>query len=216
MNILYEDEWIICINKQSGIPVQPDKTNDISLLDNIEKHLGFTPFLINRIDRPVSGIVIFAKSKESAKSFSDVIQNRNTLKTYYVVTENKLKDQKGTFEDHLIKKNNKAYISKDKTKGKKAILNYEFEGNSVNYFYYKITIKTGRFHQIRAQLANRTCYIKGDVKYGAKRSNKDRSICLHAYSVSFHHPFIKNQIKITADFPDKNIWNDLKIKNKNI
>lgn len=213
MNILYEDEWIIAANKQAGLPVQPDKTNDISLFDNIEKHLSYKPFLINRIDRPVSGIVIFAKTKESAKQFSEVIQNEETLKTYFAVTENKLETEKGTLEDYLIKKNNKAYIAKSKKFGKKAILNFEFSGKSINYYYYKITIKTGRFHQIRAQLSNQSCYIKGDIKYGAKRSNKDRSICLHAFSISFHHPFIKKQVDIKADFPDNSIWNGLIIKN---
>jgi 23S rRNA pseudouridine1911/1915/1917 synthase len=213
LNILYEDEWIIAANKQAGLPVQPDKTNDISLFDNIEKHLSYKPFLINRIDRPVSGIVIFAKTKESAKQFSEVIQNEETLKTYFAVTENKLETEKGTLEDYLIKKNNKAYIAKSKKFGKKAILNFEFSGKSINYYYYKITIKTGRFHQIRAQLSNQSCYIKGDIKYGAKRSNKDRSICLHAFSISFHHPFIKKQVDIKADFPDNSIWNGLIIKN---
>lgn len=213
MNILYEDEWIIAANKQAGLPVQPDKTNDISLFDNIEKHLSYKPFLINRIDRPVSGIVIFAKTKESAKQFSEVIQNEETLKTYFAVTENKLETEKGTLEDYLIKKNNKAYIAKSKKFGKKAILNFEFSGKSINYYYYKITIKTGRFHQIRAQLSNQSCYVKGDIKYGAKRSNKDRSICLHAFSISFHHPFIKKQVDIKADFPDNSIWNGLIIKN---
>jgi 23S rRNA pseudouridine1911/1915/1917 synthase len=113
----------------------------------------------------------------------------------------------------LIKKNNKSYIAKSKKFGKKAILNFEFSGKSINYYYYKITIKTGRFHQIRAQLSNQSCYIKGDIKYGAKRSNKDRSICLHAFSISFHHPFIKKQVDIKADFPDNSIWNGLIIKN---
>ncbi len=206
MNILYEDEWIICVNKPSGIPVQPDKTNDFSLFDDVGKYLRFKPFLINRIDRPVSGIVIFAKTKNSAKYFSEIIQNEGTSKTYFAITENKLKNNKGTLEDYLFKKNNKSYISKDKTTGKKAILNYEFAGKSINYFYYKITIKTGRFHQIRAQLANRSCYIKGDVKYGAKRAEKDRSICLHAFELSFHHPYLNKRITIKADFPDKNIW----------
>ena len=210
MKIIYEDKWIICINKPTGIPVQPDKTKDLSLLDNAENHLKSKLFLINRIDRPASGIVIFAKTKKSAKYFSEVIQQKETLKTYYVITENKLEQEKGILEDYLIKKNNKAYISTDKAKGKKAISNYEFTGKSINYFYYKITIKTGRFHQIRAQLAHRACHIKGDVKYGAKRANKDRSIGLHAYGISFKHPFKKEQITLKADFPNQNIWNELK------
>ncbi len=212
MDIIYEDNWIIALNKQAGIPVQPDKTNDNSLFDNVKKYLGFEPYIINRIDRPVSGIVIFSKTKESTKHFSRTIQNKETFKTYFAVTENILEDNKGKLEDYLIKKNKKAYITKNTTIGKKAILDYEYFGKSINYHYYKITIKTGRFHQIRAQLANRTCCITGDVKYGAKRSNKDRSIYLHAFSILFYHPFKKKQIIIKADFPDKSIWNDLKTK----
>ncbi len=211
MDILYKDEWIICVNKPSGIPVQPDKTNDISLFDIVEKYLKHKPFVINRIDRPVSGIVVFAKTKISAKHFSEIIQNEETSKIYFAVTENKLKGDKGTLEDYLIKKSNKSYVTKDKSAGKKSILQYEYIGNSINYHYYKIRLITGRFHQIRAQLAKRSCHIKGDVKYGAKRAEKDRSICLHAYELSFYHPFLYKRITLKADFPDKNIWSGIKI-----
>ncbi|HHH54494.1 MAG TPA: RluA family pseudouridine synthase [Bacteroidetes bacterium] len=210
MEVLYNDKWIICVKKPSGIPVQPDKTKDISLLDKIEKYIKFKPYLINRIDRPASGIVIFAKNKNAARSFSKVIQAPITTKIYYAITENRLPEEKGRLEDYLIKRNNKAYITEDTKKGKKAILEYELIGTGTNYSFYKIILQTGRFHQIRAQLANKGCFIKGDVKYGARRSNKDRSIDLLAFSLTFYHPFKKSHITVQSSLPDNNIWKSLK------
>jgi len=207
LEILFENDEIICINKKAGIPSQPDLTGDFSAFDEVKSYLKYEPFILNRIDRPVSGIVLFAKDKTAAKVYSGFISSGKILKIYYAIVENKPDKNEGILENYLTKKGKKTYISRESNKGKKAILSYKYIGSGDRYHYLKISLKTGRFHQIRAQLANIGCYIKGDVKYGAKRANKDRSICLHAHEINFN---IDNKLlKITANFPKSVLWEDI-------
>lgn len=203
MEIIYEDNNFICVNKKAGVPSQPDLTGDISTFDTVKSYLGSEVYIINRIDRPVSGVVIFTKNKKSVNEFSKLIASNKNDKIYYAIVENEPPQKADILIDALIKKNNKAYISKDKQRGKVSTLVYKYIGSGERYHYLEIVLKSGRFHQIRAQLSNIGCTIKGDVKYGARRSNKDKSICLHAYLYKL------GSLQLIAPFPNTPLWNDL-------
>ncbi|MEM6318747.1 MAG: RNA pseudouridine synthase [Bacteroidota bacterium] len=207
--VLYKNNQLIAFNKPATIPVQPDKTEAKSLLELGEIYAKSTIFLIHRIDRPASGVVLFAKSKKGLARLNQQFQNRTIQKTYLAVVKNAPKTKKGTLR-HFIQKNgktNKAQVFDEMIKGgKEAILHYETVGESDNYTLLKVEIETGRHHQIRAQLAKIGSPIKGDVKYGARRSNKDRSIHLHAWKLTFKHPVTEERIMLTADLPEDTIW----------
>lgn len=209
MEIIYEDNNIICLNKKPGIPTQPDKTGSLSLFDNIKSYIKSEVFIINRLDRPVGGVILFAKNKNAAKLYSEALNSNNTEKTYYAIVNNKPLLKEDKIVNYLYKKSNKAYIGKNNSNSKRAELYYNYIGSGERYHFLKINLSTGRFHQIRAQLSNIGCKIKGDVKYGFRRSNKDRSICLHAYKLSFTDPINKTNKKIIADFPDNILWKEL-------
>ena len=209
IDIIFENDYIICINKKAGIPTQPDLTKDTSLLKLVEDYLKIEVFILNRLDRPVGGIVIFGKNKKATHLYTKVLNQIEALKTYYAIVENKPPSDSGVLTNYLIKRNKKAFVTEDRTNGKKAKLRYKFIGSGERYHFLEIHLDTGRFHQIRVQLSKIDCIIKGDVKYGAKRSNKDRSICLYAKKISFIDPFSKNKININAPLPDKVLWNEL-------
>lgn len=210
LKILHEDANCIIINKPVGVPTQPDKTNDRSALDMVTKHLGRQVFVVNRLDRPASGVLVFAKSSNSAGKFSALFQSDNVEKRYWVVVKNKPKENNGILE-HYLKKGSKSSKSlvfdDDKKGGKKAVLKYAVLKSLDNYHLLEIQLKTGRFHQIRSQLAAIGSPIKGDIKYGARRSNDNRSIHLHARQISFIQPFTNQEISVIAAPPtDDAIW----------
>jgi 23S rRNA pseudouridine1911/1915/1917 synthase len=205
--IIYQDQYIIVVNKPVGVLSQSDTKDSKSIKEEIESYLKHEAFIINRIDRPVSGIVIFAKSKKSASKFTDVL--KKSQKKYIAIVENKPLHDSATLENILQKRGNKAYIIDDIEKGQIARLKYEYLGKSIKYHYLSIMLETGRFHQIRAQMSHISCPIMGDVKYGARRGLKDRSIGLHAYEIGFFHPFLNKDILIKAELPSKNIWEDV-------
>lgn len=209
MDIIYEDNNIICLNKKPGLPTQPDKTGNLSLYDEVKSYLNSELFILNRLDRPVGGNVLFARNKTAAKLYSETINHIDSRKTYYAIVENKPSLQKNTLINYLNKKKNKTYITKETIKSKRAELFYKYIGSGERYHFLKIILSTGRFHQIRAQLSNIGCNIKGDVKYGSRRSNKDRSICLHSYQLSFSDPFTNINKVFTSKFPDNVLWNEL-------
>jgi len=209
MDIIYEDTNIICVNKPAGIPSQPDKSSDKSAFDFVKSKVKSDIFIINRIDRPVSGIILFAKNKIATNIYSKALAKSSSKKVYYAIVENKPDKNEQELSNFLIKKNNKAYITNKESLGKKAILNFKYIGKGVNYYYLKIELLTGRFHQIRVQLSNIGLNIKGDVKYGAKRANKDRSICLHAYQLDITDPFSGKNLSLKAVFPKNLLWEDL-------
>ena len=213
--IIYEDNHLIAVTKRSGEIVQGDKTGDKPLSEEIKSYLKTkykkpgNVFLgtIHRLDRPTSGIVLFAKTSKSLSRMNELFKNKKVQKTYFAVTENMPNKEKGVIIS-LLKKNqkqNKSYITK-LDDGKKSELEYELIEKLQNYFLIKVKPKTGRHHQIRVQLSSIGCKIKGDVKYGAKRANKDKSICLHSYSISFVHPVKNELINLKCDFPKNDIW----------
>ena len=214
--ILYEDDALIAVNKPALLPTQPDLTGDASLLDLVDKYVGKKTFLLHRIDRPTSGVVLFAKNATAAADLNKQFQNRETQKLYLAVVETGLlpkeseQVRKNTDLVHFLlenKEKNKSFICEaTKKDAKRAELNYILRGASDHYQLLEIVLKTGRHHQIRAQLAAVGCPIKGDVKYGARRANKDRSIHLHAWKLSFLHPILKKKIDLTAELPDDVLW----------
>ena len=216
--ILYEDNHILIINKNVGQLVQGDKTGDKSLLELLKSfikerdHKPGNVFLglVHRIDRPTSGLVIYAKTSKALSRLTQMVKNREIKKTYWAIVPKEIIPQSQTLTHYLKKneKNNKAIVYNKETDGaKKAILNYQIIKNLDNYMLLEIDLQTGRHHQIRAQLSKIGVPIKGDLKYGAPRSNPDGGISLHARSLEFIHPVSKEQIKITAPTPKKdNLW----------
>lgn len=207
--ILYEDNHLIIVNKLPSEIVQGDKTGDVPLLEKIKVYLkekynkpgNVFCGLVHRIDRPVSGIVIFAKTSKALARMNELIQKRELHKFYQAWVENPLPSNEGTLCNYLKKneKENKSYVYDEEIAGsKKAILNYKQIGATKNYYLVEIELLTGRHHQIRAQLATAGSVIKGDLKYGAKRSNPDASISLHAHRVEFEHPVSHQLIRIEA------------------
>ena len=218
MDIVFEDNHILIINKKAGQLSQSDKTGDISILDLCKSYIkkkynkngNVFLGLVNRIDRPTSGLLILAKTSKCLERMNKILRLREIKKTYFAIIEKGSIDNSGKLVDYLKKneKKNKSFIVNKKIKGsKKSILTYELIRKLNNYYVIKINIETGRHHQIRAQLSNINCSIKGDVKYGAKRANNDFSICLHSSILEFTHPTTKKELKIEAKFPDSKIWN---------
>ena len=210
--ILYKNNQLIAFNKPATIPVQPDKTGSKSLLELGEIYSKSTIYVIHRIDRPASGVVLFAKSKKGLARLNAQFQNRSIKKTYLAIVKNVPQKEEGQLLHYLRKngKTNKSQVFNEPAKGtKEAILNYKIIGKSDNYYLLEINIETGRHHQIRAQLAAINCPIKGDVKYGARRNNKDRSIDLHAWKLSFQHPVTLEEVELVAKTPDSAVWNAL-------
>jgi 23S rRNA pseudouridine1911/1915/1917 synthase len=211
LNILFEDNDCIIINKPPTLPTQSDKTEDKSAVDFVSEYLKKEVFVIHRLDRPASGILIFAKNKNAAAAFSALFQNQEIDKTYWaIVPKKKDMEKKGKLIHFHLKNSSakKAIIFKKEAKGSKvAVLRYKLVEELDNYSLLEIQLETGRFHQIRAQLAAIDLPIKGDVKYGARRSNKNRAIHLHARNVEFEHPMTYEKIKLEAATPDDSIWN---------
>ena len=214
--ILFEDNHIIILNKLSSQIVHSDKTGDVSL-EEMVKHYLKTKYnkpgnvycgLVHRLDRPVSGVVMFAKTEKALVRLNKMMKEHQIHKTYWAIVRNNNIKPKATLVNFLIRneKQNKTYVIKDTNKGKYAELDYEVLKKSDNYQLLKVNLKTGRHHQIRVQLSNIGCPIKGDLKYGFERSNKDASISLHARELEFLHPVKKEQIKIIAPLPKDSLW----------
>ena len=216
--ILYEDNHILIINKNVGQLVQGDKTGDKSLLELVKSFIkerdqkpgNVFLGLVHRIDRPTSGLVIYAKTSKALSRLTQMVKNREIKKTYWAIVPKEIIPQSQTLTHYLKKneKNNKAIVYNKETDGaKKAILNYQIIKTLDNYMLLEIDLQTGRHHQIRAQLSKIGVPIKGDLKYGAPRSNPDGGISLHARCLEFIHPVSKEQINITAPTPEKdNLW----------
>lgn len=208
-------DWIIknhrhylIVNKPAGIPVQAG-ANNVQALDQIlSAYTKCNLHVVNRIDQPVSGLVILAKSGSTAGVIATALAEPKTVKTYLAITDKvESLPAKGTLTNHLRKTNNKALVCDDNhPKGKEAVLHYETVATLDRYNILSIQTETGRFHQIRAQLAAVGMSIKGDVKYGSRRGNKDRSIHLHAYQLEYHDPISKEAVKYTAKLPDDSLW----------
>lgn len=213
-NVLYEDNHLIAINKAPSEIVQGDKTGDKTLPDSIKEFLkakysksgNIFCGVIHRLDRPTSGVVLFAKTGKALERMNTQFREKEISKTYVALVEGKVEIQKGTLRN-LLKKNEKQNKSYIVTKmGKEAVLNYVVRKTFDRYTLLEIQLETGRHHQIRCQLSAMGHPIKGDVKYGARRSNKDGSICLHAESLKFTHPTTKEELLIRAEYPNNEFW----------
>lgn len=218
--ILFEDNHIIVINKKPGQLVQGDHTGDEPLSESLKKYLkdkynkpgNVYVAVVHRLDRPTSGIVVFAKTSKAAARLSKMFQEKKLEKTYWALVENKPPKPSDTLV-HFLKKNakqNKSYaINQAKEGYKKAILHYKTIGKGDKYSLLEVQLETGRHHQIRTQLSTINCRLKGDLKYGAKRSNPDGSIGLHSRQLSFIHPVSKEPVKFIAPAPE-GIWGKMK------
>ena len=220
MNVLYEDNHIIIVNKASGEIVQGDKTGDTPLVETVRAYIkekynkpgNVFCGLTHRLDRPVSGVVIFAKTSKALERINNMLKNHEIKKTYWAIVKNTPKQASGTLVNYLVRneKQNKSYAyNTEKPNSKRAELNYKVIGKSDNYTLLEVNLITGRHHQIRCQLAAMGCPIKGDLKYGFDRSNPDGSISLHARSVEFTHPVSKELIHVEAPTPVDNLWKAL-------
>lgn len=212
-NILYKNNQLIAFNKPSGVAVQEDKTEDKALINLAEIYCKSTLHVIHRLDRPASGVVLFAKGKTALSNLNQQFKDRIIKKTYLAVVKNRPEADKGKLTHHLYKQsNNKTVVLEKGAKGgKEAILHYEVIGSIENYHLLKINLITGRHHQVRAQLGAIGSPIKGDVKYGFKRGNRDRSINLHAWKLSFKHPVTNIKEEVIAPLPDDSVWNAFEI-----
>lgn len=224
MQVLYEDNHIIAVSKTCHEIVQGDKTGDTPLSDIIKAYikekyqkpgevfLGVT----HRLDRPTTGVVLFARTSKALTRLNKMFQSHEQIcKTYWAIVEKKdklLSDEAIRLEHYLWRneKQNKSFVVKPDTKdAKRAVLSYRAIAQSDRYMLLEINLETGRHHQIRCQLAAIGCPIKGDLKYGAKRSNPDGGISLHARKIEFVHPVSKQQISIIAPVPDDALWHAL-------
>jgi 23S rRNA pseudouridine1911/1915/1917 synthase len=219
LEILYEDNHLIAVNKRSGDLVQGDQTGDIPLVEIVrewirqkyEKPGNVFTGVVHRIDRPVSGVVLFAKTSKALSRLNELFKTKEVTKTYLAAVCEKPQQTQGVLRSFLLKdasKNKSRSIKGKKVgKAKESVLFYEHIASSDRYHILKITPTTGRHHQIRVQLSEMGCPIKGDVKYGAPRTNKDGSIHLHAASLKLIHPVKKEPLYIEAPLPDDPIWN---------
>lgn len=220
MNVVYEDNHIIIVNKASGEIVQGDKTGDIPLSETVKQYIKEkyqkpgNVFLgvVHRLDRPVSGLVVFAKTSKALSRLNDIFRTGDVHKTYWAIVKRGDIAPEATLTDWLTRneRQNKSYAHPREVPGsKKAVLSYKVRSVSDNYMLLEVHLMTGRHHQIRCQLANMGCPIKGDLKYGSPRSNPDGSISLMSRRVEFVHPVSKETIVAEAPVPNDRLWQAL-------
>ena len=217
--ILYEDNHLIAVNKLPAELVQSDQTGDVSLDQALKEYIKVKYHkpgevflgIIHRIDRPVSGVVLYARTSKALSRMNEKFRERTIRKIYWAVTGNLPPEEEGILEHYLVRnrKQNKSYAGKRPVKhSKPGRLHYRLTGRSQRYYYLEIDLLSGRHHQIRAQLASEGCVIKGDLKYGASRSNKDGGIHLHARALKFEHPVTRKELLILADPPADPLWDN--------
>ena len=220
MNVVYEDNHIIIVNQASGEIVQGDKTGDIPLSETVKQYIKEkyqkpgNVFLgvVHRLDRPVSGLVVFAKTSKALSRLNDLFRTGDVHKTYWAIVKRGDIAPEATLTDWLTRneRQNKSYAHpREVTGSKKAVLSYKVRSVSDNYMLLEVHLMTGRHHQIRCQLANMGCPIKGDLKYGSPRSNPDGSISLMSRRVEFVHPVSKETIVAEAPVPNDRLWQAL-------
>jgi 23S rRNA pseudouridine1911/1915/1917 synthase len=218
--ILHEDNHVIVINKMASEIVQGDKTGDQTMPDEIKAYLkekyqkpgNVFCGVVHRLDRPTSGALVFARTTKALERLNAQFRDKETDKIYWAIVETVPEKPNGRLVHHLKKNEaqNKSYPVDPKVIGsKEAILSYRMLASGDRYHLLEITLETGRHHQIRVQLSSIGCIIKGDVKYGAKRSNPDGSICLHARYLTFTHPTTKEEISVTAPVPSDRLWQEI-------
>jgi len=217
MNILFEDNHLIIVNKKCGDLVQSDSSGDIALEQTIKEYLKNKynkpgdVFLgvVHRVDRPVSGIVMFARTTKALQRLNQMFQDKSIRKTYWAVVKNLPPNEAGTLTHYIVRntKTQRSYAYTEERQGsKKAVLHYRHLASSERYHLLEIDLETGRHHQIRCQLAAIGCPIRGDLKYGYPRSNPNGGISLHARQIQFKHPVKDEEINILAPLPDDAFW----------
>ena len=222
MNVIYEDNHVIIVSKTTGEIVQGDKTGDKPLSETVKQYIKEAyakpgdVFLgvVHRLDRPVFGLVMFARTSKALARLNTMFANGEVKKTYWAIVKEAPAESEGTLTHWLVRneKQNKSYAyDREVPHSKKAVLDYKVIGRSDNYYLLEVNLKTGRHHQIRCQLAKIGCPIKGDLKYGAKRSNPDGSISLLSRSMQFIHPVSKKEISVEAPLPDDNLWKSFRV-----
>lgn len=221
MQVLYEDNHIIIVYKQSGEIVQGDKTGDKPLSETIKEWIKQkyakpgNVFLgvVHRLDRPVSGIVVFAKTSKALSRLNNMFRNGEVRKTYWAMVQTAPNMPEATLTNWLVRneKQNKSYVyNNEMPNAKQAILKYKTIGQTEHYTLLEVNLLTGRHHQIRCQLAAMGCPIKGDLKYGALRSNPDGSISLLSHKVEFIHPVSKQKIVVVSPLPTEKVWDNFR------
>ncbi len=217
IEILYEDNHLIILNKGVSDIVQGDQTGDMSL-DNIlrgflrerdSKPGNVFVGIPHRLDRPVSGAVVYTKTGKALSRMASMFKDKEVEKIYHAIVLDRPDPPEGTLANYLTRntKQNKSYCHQSEVRGSKhAVLHYKLAGASDRYFLLEVILETGRHHQIRAQLAHAGCIIKGDLKYGAPRSNKNGGISLHARKIAFTHPVKKERIEVVAPYPEEDIF----------
>lgn len=217
MTIIYEDNHIIVVNKSASEIVQGDKTGDVPLSEKVKAYLkekyqkpgNVFVGVTHRLDRPVSGLVVFAKTSKALSRLNEMFRVGDVHKVYWAIVKNEPKQPEVELQHWIVRneKQNKSYAYDHEVKNaKKAVLKYRMIGRSDNYSLLEVELMTGRHHQIRCQLSKIGCPIKGDLKYGSPRSNPDGSICLHARRISFVHPVSKQLIELEAPLPADKLW----------
>lgn len=217
MKVLYEDNHIIIVYKEPSEIVQGDKTGDVPLSEMVKAYLkekyqkpgNVFVGVVHRLDRPVAGIVVLAKTSKALTRLNEMFRTKEVKKTYWAIVKNQPPTAQGTLTHYLVRneKQNKSFAHEREVKdSKRAVLHYKVIGKNTNYLLLEVDLETGRHHQIRCQLAKMGCPIKGDLKYGAPRSNPDGSISLLAHSIRFVHPVSKAEIHVTSPLPDGDIW----------
>jgi len=226
MTVLYEDNHLIVVNKTCSEIVHGDKTGDTPLSEIIKQWLkekynkpgNVFAGVIHRLDRPVSGLVVFAKTGKALERMNDLFRRGEVKKTYWAIVKVRPPQTEAELVHYLVRneKQNKSYAYDNEKQGsQKAILSYKLIAQSEKYFLLEIDLKTGRHHQIRCQLAKIGCPVKGDLKYGFDRSNKDGGISLHSRKISFIHPVSKEPLSITAPVPEEKLWKEFEKIRKN-
>ena len=217
MQVVYEDNHIIIVFKQSGEIVQGDKTGDRPLSETVKEyikakyHKPGNVFLgvVHRLDRPVAGLVVFARTSKALARLNEMFRKGDIHKAYWAITKNMPKEPQATLTNWIVRneRQNKSYAyDREVPDSKKALLSYRVIGHTDHYHLLEVHLMTGRHHQIRCQLAHIGCPIKGDLKYGAQRSNPDGSISLLSHEMTFVHPVSKETIHVVAPLPDDNLW----------
>lgn len=217
MQVVYEDNHIIVVDKRPGEIVQGDKTGDEPLVETVRRYIkekyqkpgNVFCGVVHRLDRPTSGLVVFAKTSKALARLNEMFRRGEVRKTYRAITRSMPTPPEGRLVHYLtsVERNNKTYVSPTPKAGaKEAALTYRVIGHSDRYHLVEVNLETGRKHQIRAQLSAIGCPIRGDLKYGDKRSNPDGSISLQAYRIEFDHPVSHKHIDLTASLPDDPLW----------
>ena len=231
--VLYEDNHLLIVNKAAGVLVQGDQTKDTPLVELCREYVrekynkpgNVFMGLVHRIDRPVSGIVVMAKTSKALERMTKIFHDRKVQKTYWAIVKKRPRQEQGTLINRLKNDGSKNMVTayKEETKeAQKAELSFKVMGKLNDHFLLEVKPKTGRPHQIRAQLGSINCPIKGDLKYGFDKPNTDKSINLHARKLYFEHPVKKEAIEIVAPVPENDFWeqflalDDIKVKTKDI